>query len=476
MFRQWSRKAAILAVLVALAAWPALADSHARIVRLSFLSGDVQMDRNLGSGFEKASLNTPLIEGMKLQTGSNSLAEVEFEDGTTVRLTPDSGLEFPQLALSDSGARLTTLQASDGIVYFNFIHKGNDEFRVRFADRTIDLTRSAHFRLDINPTDVQVAVFKGKVPVQGPDSTLVDVKSNEDVTLYEGGSGKYELAKSYSPDQYDSWDNERIEYQNTYGKRLSTYNLPAEYGGSDLNYYGSWYSDPGYGYLWRPYGVAYSWDPFYNGGSWAYYPGFGYTFVSNYAWGWMPYRYGAWTFVPGFGWGWQPGTVTVWNPTPRVINPPHGWIPPQPPAVVANGGGTPPPATGPGKRGPDGGPAGPTGTVSTFDARTPRIPDSLRSTVPVGPAPAGVTLPPQQRVPRWSGRGPRAIEGDGMRASRPMPMPVPHSAPSVSAAPSAPRVSAPAPRMSAPAGPRMSAPAAPRSAPAPRMGGAKTPH
>lgn len=476
MSTQWARRAASLAVLVALAAWPALADSHARIVRLSFLSGDVQMDRNLGSGFEKAILNTPLTEGMKLQTGSNSLAEVEFEDGTTMRLAPDSAVEFPQLALGESGGKLTTVQANDGTVYFNVIHKGDDRFQVRFADRSIDLTRAAHFRLDISPTDVQVAVFKGKVPVQGPGSTLVEVKSHEDVTLYEGGSGKYELAKSYSPDQYDSWDNDRIEYQKDYSKGLSSYNLPAQYGISDLSYYGSWYSYPGYGYLWRPYGVAYSWDPFYSGGSWAYYPGFGYTFVSNYAWGWMPYRYGAWAFVPGFGWGWQPGNVTVWNPTPRVINPPHGWIPPKPPSggnVIANGGGT-----GPAGRGPVGDPAGPAGTASTFTARTPRIPPSLRATVPVGPPPAGVTLPPQERMPRWGARGPRAVEGEGMRAGRPMPMPVPRSTPHVSAAPpaSAPRMSAPAPRMSAPAGPRMSAPAGPRSAPSPHVGATRVPH
>ena len=465
-----------VAVLIAVTAWPALADSHARIVRLSFLSGDVQIDRNLGNGYEKAILNTPITEGMKLQTSGNSLAEVEFEDGTTVRLTPDSEIEFPRLELTDNGARVTTVQADDGIVYFNVNHKGADDFQVQFADRTINLTRSAHFRLDINPTDVQVAVFKGKVPVQGPDATLVDVKSHEDVTLYEGGSGKYELAKSYSPDQYDSWDNERLSYQKTYGGRASGYNLPYSYGISDLDYYGSWYSYPGYGTLWRPYGVDYSWDPFYNGGSWAYYPGYGYTFVSSYAWGWMPYRYGAWAFVPGFGWAWQPGNVTVWNPTPRVINPPRGWIPPHPPTVIANSGGTPAPTPAPGPSGPStlvprrGGPTAP----STFAERTPRIPESLRTTIPVGSPPAGVSLPPQ-RGPRWDGRGPRAVAGDGIREPRPMPMPRSAPPPRMSA-PAAPRMSAPSPRMSAPA-PRMSGPSPRMSAPAPRSGGGgRVPH
>ena len=67
-------------------------------------------------------------------------------------------------------------------------------------------------------------------------------------------------------------------------------------------------------------------------GSWAWYPGFGYTWVSSYPWGWTPYRYGSWLYVPNYGWAWQPGGSRLgWNTVPRVINPPRQFIPPQPP-------------------------------------------------------------------------------------------------------------------------------------------------
>jgi hypothetical protein len=106
------RRLAALSTLVVLSyslAVPALADSQARIVRLSQVEGDVQIDRNLGQGYEKAFINLPVTQGAKLRTGQAARAEIEFEDGSSLRLTPGSVLEFPELALRDSGARTSSV-------------------------------------------------------------------------------------------------------------------------------------------------------------------------------------------------------------------------------------------------------------------------------------------------------------------------------------------------------------------------------
>jgi hypothetical protein len=71
--------------------------------------------------------------------------------------------------------------------------------------------------------------------------------------------------------------------------------------------------------MWQPYFTGIGWDPFMDG-AWAWYPGFGYMFVSAYPWGWMPYLYGNWMFVPGFGWMWQPGYWNTWGTAPRYTN------------------------------------------------------------------------------------------------------------------------------------------------------------
>src|SRR5215831_564944 len=98
----------------------AMADSHVRIVRLSAVEGSVQMDRNNGQGYGKAFLNMPVVQGAVLATRADARAEVEFEDGTTLRLTPGSTLEFTELALRDAGPRASTLTLKTGQMYVNF--------------------------------------------------------------------------------------------------------------------------------------------------------------------------------------------------------------------------------------------------------------------------------------------------------------------------------------------------------------------
>ena len=70
--------------------------------------------------------------------------------------------------------------------------------------------------------------------------------------------------------------------------------------------------------MWQPFFAGAGFDPFMNG-AWSWYPGFGYTFISAYPWGWMPYRYGNWAMVPGFGWMWQPGYTNGWATVPRSV-------------------------------------------------------------------------------------------------------------------------------------------------------------
>jgi len=68
---------------------PGFADSQVRIVRLSNVEGTVQVEPQRGKGYENAFLNMPMVEGMKLATKDNGRAEVEFEDGSTLRITPE---------------------------------------------------------------------------------------------------------------------------------------------------------------------------------------------------------------------------------------------------------------------------------------------------------------------------------------------------------------------------------------------------
>ncbi len=283
---------------------PAFADSKVRIVRLSQVKGAVQLDRNTGHGFESAMPNLPITEGARLQTDSG-FAEVEFEDNSTVRIAPDSLIEFPQLELRLSGAKASTVNVLKGTVYVSLANTKGNEFTLTFAGKKLTPMPSSHIRLQLEPAQAKLAVFDGNVQVeQAAGATEVGKKKTLAFDLTK--QSQPSLVKNVAEDQNDAWDQDAVEYHKRYANSSAFAGSPYAYGISDMNYYGSFLNAGGCGSMWRPYFASAAWDPFSNG-VWAWYPGAGYSWVSPYPWGWMPYHYGDWSFCPGMGWGWRPG-------------------------------------------------------------------------------------------------------------------------------------------------------------------------
>jgi len=313
----------------------AFADSQVRVVRLSEVQGDVKIDRNLGQGYEKAFLNFPITQGVKLQTKNDGRAEVEFEDGSTLRITPDTVIEFPQLSLRDSGAKVSSVHLQEGTAYLNFAGAKGDEFTVMFAHEKLSLAHPAHLRIEMADVAATIGVFQGEVKVEG-DSGTVSVSKNHTATFDLTDGDKSTLAKDLEPDPFDAWDKQQDQYRQQYASNSYSSYSPYAYGTSDLNYYGSFFNVAGYGMMWQPYFAGAGWDPFMNG-AWAFSPGFGYGWVSGYPWGWTPYHYGSWVYLPTYGWAWQPGGTWAGWTGPRTIHPPRNFVSPQPPSNPGHG-------------------------------------------------------------------------------------------------------------------------------------------
>ncbi|MFZ0958789.1 MAG: FecR family protein [Candidatus Sulfotelmatobacter sp.] len=308
-----SRSALIFLTAMACAfyALPALAGSQARIVRLSDVQGSVQIDKNSGLGFENAFLNLPVMQGAQLRTRDNGRVEIEFEDGSTMRLGPNTAVEFSTLGLTDSGQKVSEVNLSEGLAYVNWL--GSDNFTLNFSRENVALNHAAHFRVEISPDLAKLAVFKGDVVIEGPSGK--ETVSKKQMAKFDlDDEDQFTLAKSIDEAPLDSWDKESIQYHDQYARN----NSPVSgYGASDLGYYGNYTNVAGYGTMWQPFFTGVGWDPFMDG-AWSWYPGYGSMFVSAYPWGWMPYRYGNWIFIPGMGWMWQPGGLTTWNVLPRT--------------------------------------------------------------------------------------------------------------------------------------------------------------
>ncbi len=279
------------------------AHSKVRIVRLSEVKGVVQMDRQTGKGFEAAMANLPVVEGSKLKTG-DGVAEVEFEDNSTVRVGLNSEVEFPKLELLPSGAKSSSITVLQGTVYVSLINTKGNEFSVKFGQQTVSLPPDSHVRLQLTPTEANLAVLHGEALVEEP-SGPTSVGKNKTMTFNLASQNPPVIAKNVVEQPLDKWDSDAMQYHKSFANASSFGNTPYSYGINDMNYYGSFVSGCG-GSMWRPYFTSASWDPFASG-AWAYYPSAGYSWVSPYPWGWTPYHYGSWSFCQGVGWGWMPG-------------------------------------------------------------------------------------------------------------------------------------------------------------------------
>src|SRR5499433_2189624 len=141
----------------------ALADSQVRIVRLSQVEGAVKIDRNTGNGFERAFLNLPITQGTKIQTQADGRVEVEFEDGSTLRMAPQTLVEFPELALRDDGRKVSLIKLLEGTGYLDYVGAKFSDITLSFGHESIQFTKAAHVRVQMRDTDATLAVFKGEV-------------------------------------------------------------------------------------------------------------------------------------------------------------------------------------------------------------------------------------------------------------------------------------------------------------------------
>jgi len=341
---------AAMAALVAPAmsvAQEALQYSHVRIVRLSFAEGKVTVLRAGSADWSTATANTPLEDGMKLSTGEDGFAEVEFENGSTARIGQLSILVFTQLVLMPSGGKVSHMTLERGYATFHVRPEGDDVYEVKAGGAAFTPDGKSEFRIDVDDPNLRAEVFRGALGTLDP-SWSGSLAKNDVLVLSPGTDQPFSLTQGITQDDWDKWVAERDTVQAQTGGGPAPAPGAGLYGWNDLYQYGDWNFVPGYGYGWFP-DVAFGWAP-YTMGRWAFYPGFGLTWISAEPWGWLPYHCGGWMSDPSFGWFWMPdmGGCNDWLPALVTWYQGPGWTgwyprpprhPPHPPLPPPRGRG-----------------------------------------------------------------------------------------------------------------------------------------
>jgi hypothetical protein len=309
-------RSALLSMLSLLFAYahPSLADSsHARIIRLSLVQGDVRFASDVkgdplasqNATWEAAQLNLPIRQGYVLSTDKGRAA-VEFENGAMAFLGEGTVLEFYDLSL-DNGAKTTRLILRQGTASFYVNPANGDYFSVTGGDFTVEAGERTSFRLDNFDDGSVVDVTKGRVSVLRKDKPTTLAKG-QSLSVRAGDDNSLSIGRLPDSDDFDRWVSGRMDSvvtATTAGQQYVGTSYSA--GVADLYTYGAWYPLAGYGNGWRPYGVGLGWSPF-SSGSWFSDPALGMSFIGSEPWGWLPYHYGGWIYDPIMGWLWMPNS------------------------------------------------------------------------------------------------------------------------------------------------------------------------
>jgi hypothetical protein len=321
-FRRMVVFAAVLGIAIfALKASALGADSSAatRAARLTYLQGTVTITEAQNTAPIPAQLNVPILSGVHLGTGDDGQAEVEFEDGSVIRLTPNSALSFDNLTVEPGGVFTTGLTLLHGLAYAELRATPQYHYTLVAGGDVLSPVENVTVRVNFDQPPATFSVLDGTAHVERqstPDSGSsyqTDVRAGETLREDSADSSRYFLTQGVDADSWDQW-NEDLD-QSAAAQAASTTDVRNNYAGaqgygwSDLDANGSWYDVPGQGQVWQPQ-VAVDdsgFDP-YGNGAWVAYPGTGYIWASSYPWGWTPYRCGSWSYFNSFGWGWSPGT------------------------------------------------------------------------------------------------------------------------------------------------------------------------
>ncbi len=283
------------------------AGEYARIARLSFVEGRVSFMHPNEVDWASASINLALQPGDRIYTGSDGRAEIEFDEGSVLRLAEKTDVEL--VALGEDRIRLRVL-----VGLCTLSARTSIPFEVNTPAASFNTRRDGVYRFDVTENGASDGIVrKGRMEVSGRDfSERLD--KGELMHVEPGDQGTHLLSRYDGRDDWDEWTDRRTADLIAYESRRY---LPdtVYYGVSDLDRYGRWVEVGTYGWGWTPY-VGAGWSPYWDG-RWCYRPFWGWTWVSYEPWGWLPYHYGRWHFSVNFGWCWLPGPsfgFHFWSP------------------------------------------------------------------------------------------------------------------------------------------------------------------
>ena len=279
-----------------------------RMARFAYIKGDVTWRPDSSASWSKATNNLPLRQGAEITVNKGGRADIQFDDGSALRLG-NGAVVVLKVLFSDDKGEFTEIAVTDGLATLHSRH-ADAVYQVDTPMASVKFSGESQVRFGVDGGS-EIAVQAGSVAVEGSAGKTTVTAGNY---LYlRDATASYTTHRIPSSDSWDQWNSDRNRLID--GKSETYKHVPANIGlvAEDLDSAGTWHEDAKYGWVWAPRVSERNWRPYYDG-QWVWADPYGWTWVSNEAWGWAPYHYGTWVEL-SYGWSWCPGPASqYWSP------------------------------------------------------------------------------------------------------------------------------------------------------------------
>ncbi len=277
-----------------------------RLARFAVVSGNVSWRTDNQGEWSMATVNLPIREAAQIWVTNGGHADLQFDDGSELRLGNGS-LATLKTLFSDRQGEFTQISLSDGMATLCSRHD-DAVYQVDTPAASVKSRGASQIRFGVD-SGVEISVQHGDAIIDGRQGKI-DLQAGDYVYVADSNS-PYNVRRAPRQDSWDRWNEDRNRTIEDRGDSHVPSNIGLVSG--ELNDYGTWRDDPANGWVWCPRSHASDWRP-YHDGHWTWVDPFGWTWVADEPWGWAPYHYGTWVHE-SYGWGWCPGPVhQYWSP------------------------------------------------------------------------------------------------------------------------------------------------------------------
>ena len=267
-----------------------------------------------GGEMLKGIVNLPIYAGDIISTGKEGRCEIQFSNGTIMRLDKKTELRIVSTLIDviTSKKKISTLKLIEGSLFsMNQVYKG-EIFQVITPEISVKMSNRSSNMIKVKTDQTSIKVLKGKVGILYGDQKKIYLRTG-DWRLFPKRGKDSKISGNLKSDFYE-W-NKKINknFKDLHYGKSNVPDVIYRYSPGIVHFaekwstmFGEWEYTELFGYVWKPgKDIFFDKRPFFDA-SFVKVNG-ELILIPNQKWGWAPAHMGTWFWSTNQGWIWIPG-------------------------------------------------------------------------------------------------------------------------------------------------------------------------